>query len=53
MLSDQKPDIVIGTETWLKDDIKNTELGLNDYEIYRKDRPMDGTKGKTNHGGAI
>ena len=38
MVSDEKPDVIIGTETWLHPNIKNTELNLDEYEIYRKDR---------------
>ena len=33
-----KPDIIIGTETWLKSDIKDSELLTKHYKIYRKDR---------------
>ena len=38
MTHEYKPDIIIGTETWLTPDIKNTELLLDDYNVYRKDR---------------
>ena len=38
MVSDEKPDVIIGTETWLHPNIKNTELNLDEYDIYRKDR---------------
>ena len=31
-------DIIFGTETWLTSDIRNSELNLNDYDIYRRDR---------------
>ena len=41
-MSDQKADIVIGTETWLSDDIKNSELLLDEYDIFRRDRPTRG-----------
>lgn len=34
-----KPDVMLGTETWLKEEINNSELLFNDYyEIYRKNR---------------
>ena len=32
-----KPDIVIGTETWLKPNIHNNEVFPENYNIYRKD----------------
>ena len=31
-------DILFGTETWLNEDILNSELNLPDYHIYRRDR---------------
>lgn len=31
-------DILIGTETWLNPDILNSELLMNDFDIYRRDR---------------
>lgn len=31
-------DILFFTETWLTEDISNLELGMNDFDIYRKDR---------------
>ena len=37
-LHDFNVDIVLGTETWLSDDIKNSELCLYNYDIFRKDR---------------
>ena len=42
LASDTKSDIIIGTETWLHEDIKNLELLLNDYDIQRRDRPTRG-----------
>ena len=39
-----KPDIIIGTETWLKSDIKDSELLTHKYKIYRKDR-KNGNRG--------
>ena len=41
-LHDTGCDVVIGTETWLKPEIQNSELLLSDYDIFRKDRPSRG-----------
>ncbi|CAG2209667.1 unnamed protein product [Mytilus edulis] len=43
------PDIIIGTETWLSDDIKTTEFFSNElgYQVYRHDRNKDP------HGGVL
>ena len=41
-LQDTGCDVVIGTETWLKPEIQNSELLLSDYDIFRKDRPSRG-----------
>ncbi|XP_045210521.2 uncharacterized protein LOC123561924 [Mercenaria mercenaria] len=38
MMSTVKPDIVLGTESWLKSHIKNSEVFPPDYKVYRKDR---------------
>ena len=38
MVSEEKPDIIIGTETWLNPNVKSTELNLDEFDIYRKDR---------------
>jgi len=43
IIDDTRPDIVIATETWLKDTMKDGEIGQPDdfsekYEIYRNDR---------------
>ncbi|WAR21546.1 LOW QUALITY PROTEIN: hypothetical protein MAR_015520, partial [Mya arenaria] len=38
MRSTVKPDIVLGTESWLKPHIKSPEVFPSDYKIYRKDR---------------
>ena len=35
-------DIIIGTETWLTPDIKNSELLLDEYDIFRRDRATRG-----------
>ena len=37
-----KCDIIIGTETWLKPEIQTSELLLNDFDIFRKDRETRG-----------
>ena len=37
-LSTTDPDIVLGTESWLTPDIKNSEIFPNSYTVYRKDR---------------
>ncbi|XP_072022921.1 uncharacterized protein [Amphiura filiformis] len=39
ILHEQKPDIVIGTETWLNSSILDAELFPPEYAIFRKDRP--------------
>jgi hypothetical protein len=44
-----KPDILIGTETWLSEDVSNSEIFPPDYSAIRKDRPPN-AKGQT-HGG--
>ncbi|KAK3084814.1 hypothetical protein FSP39_019487 [Pinctada imbricata] len=38
IIESTKPDIVIGTETWLEPEIKNNEIFPNEYKIYRRDR---------------
>jgi len=32
------PDVTIGTESWLKEEIKNAEMFRDDYSTFRKDR---------------
>ena len=40
---ESKADIIIGTESWLTPgDHKNSELMLDEYDIYRRDRPSRG-----------
>ena len=46
VLESVKPDIVIGTETWLDNSIKDSEIFPSGYRIHRKDR-------KTGNGGGI
>jgi hypothetical protein len=36
------PDVVIGTESWLKDDIGNSEVFRADFTIFRRDRSTRG-----------
>ena len=38
MLERDNPDIVVGTETWLKPEVSNAEIFPSCYTIYRKDR---------------
>jgi len=42
-IQQSKPDLIIGTETWLTDDILNNEIIPNEfqYSIYRNDRNGD------------
>ena len=40
-----KSDIIVGTETWLTGDVKNSELLLDDYDVYRRDRASRGGGG--------
>ncbi len=39
-IDDEKPDVIFGTETWLKPDIATTEFFPEDYTVYRRDRPQ-------------
>ena len=36
-----KPDIVGITETWANKNIRDSELSLTGYDLFRKDRPVD------------
>ena len=38
LVNSKNIDIIIGTETWLKPDISNSELLLDDFDVYRCDR---------------
>ena len=38
MIKEKNVDIVIGTETWLTPEIKNSELLLDNFDVYRRDR---------------
>ena len=39
IISEQKPDIIAITETWLKPDIPNSDIIPDYFSVYRKDRP--------------
>ena len=45
MMTDLKPTVVIGTETWLNEDISSEEIIPAGYTVYRKDR--------SDHGGGV
>ena len=51
MLETEKPDIVVGTESWLTPDISNSEIIPKDlgYNIFREDRTT-GTGGGVRDG---
>ena len=38
LLHSTRPDVIIATETWLDDTIRNSELESDSYTIYRRDR---------------
>ena len=39
IIEEDSPDVVLGSETWLKGEIKNSELPMNEeYDIFRRDR---------------
>ena len=38
MIHSMKPDIILGTESWLKDKHKSSEIFPQDYTVYRRDR---------------
>ena len=33
-------DVIVGTETWLKDLVNSSEILPSNYTVYRKDRPV-------------
>ena len=39
------PDIIGVTESWANSDILNSELALDGYDLFRKDRPVDRSGG--------
>jgi hypothetical protein len=36
------PDVVIGTESWLREDVGNAEVFRADFTTFRRDRPARG-----------
>jgi len=42
LLLSTKPDILIGTETWLDQEINTCEIFPREYSVYRRDRPSRG-----------
>jgi len=44
-VSDLAPDIIGVTESWANCDIRDSELALEGYDLFRKDRPVDRTGG--------
>ena len=52
LLDTTKPDIIIGTETWLDPSISSSEyFPASRYTVYRRDRPPN-SKGQS-HGGRV
>ena len=51
-VSDCEYDVIILTETWLKDDINSVQLFNQSYCVYRKDRIPEVT-GRTREGGVV
>jgi hypothetical protein len=48
-LNSYKPDILVGTESWLSEDTGNSEIFPPDYNVIRKDRPPN--RRDQSHGG--
>jgi hypothetical protein len=42
LVDTHNPDVVIGTESWLSDEINNAEVFRDDYIIFRRDRSTRG-----------
>ena len=42
MIDSVQPDVIIGTETWLSKDIKDSEIFSSCYSVFRKDRDSRG-----------
>ena len=42
MLDSIKPDIIFGTETWIDNNIKDSQIFTPEYNIYRNDRNLNG-----------
>ena len=45
MIDEYKPDIVLGTESWLSPDISSGEIFPSTYNIFRKDRTSEARGG--------
>jgi len=46
----EKPDLIAITESWTKESIQDSELDLDGYVMFRKDRDIQGERG---HGGGV
>ena len=44
-MHDLAPDIIGVTESWAHSDILDSELALEGYDLFRKDRPVDRSGG--------
>ena len=42
MVDSVKPDIIVGTESWLRPDTMNSEIFPSNYTVYRRDRDTSG-----------
>ena len=42
MVDSVKPDIIVGTESWLRPDTMNSEIFPSNYIVYRRDRDTSG-----------
>ena len=49
LASEHNTDIIIGTETWLLSGVENSELLLDDYDIFRRNRDGRGGGGPYSH----
>ena len=47
LIKERDPDVILGTETWLKPEINNSEIFPDNYTIIRKDR------NSSSHGGVL
>lgn len=48
IIDEYLPDVIIGTESWLTDEILNTEVFPKGFHVYRKDRPKNTGKNDNN-----
>ena len=52
IISSVKPDIILGTETWLSQETSSYEyFNCSDYNVYRRDRPLNDKS--QSHGGVL